>query len=106
MSGQVEAKIEQLGHRLPAAPKAVGFYVPVLKTGKGLKRTGGYASPRTYVRAVASACSPLHVVARVRAPPVTASLNRVHARKALQSPTARTTSESKARRLLDLAGSF
>ncbi len=40
MSGQVEAKIEQLGHRLPAAPEAVGFYVPVLKTGNLVVTSG------------------------------------------------------------------
>ena len=40
MSGQVEARIEQLGHRLPSAPAAVGFYVPVLKTGNLVVTSG------------------------------------------------------------------
>lgn len=40
MSGQVEARIEQLGHRVPSAPEAVGFYVPVLKTGNLVVTSG------------------------------------------------------------------
>jgi enamine deaminase RidA (YjgF/YER057c/UK114 family) len=33
MSGQIETRLRQLGHELPSAPKAVGFYVPVVRTG-------------------------------------------------------------------------
>lgn len=40
MSGQIEAKIEQLGHHLPKAPEAVGFYVPVLKVGSLVMTSG------------------------------------------------------------------
>lgn len=40
MSSPIEEKIEQLGHRLPAAPEAVGFYVPVLRTGNLVVTSG------------------------------------------------------------------
>jgi enamine deaminase RidA (YjgF/YER057c/UK114 family) len=33
MSDKFEEKLKELGHPLPAAPAAVGFYVPVLRTG-------------------------------------------------------------------------
>ncbi|HEY0982553.1 RidA family protein [Schlesneria sp.] len=29
----VEQRLSQIGHQLPSAPEAVGFYVPVLRTG-------------------------------------------------------------------------
>ena len=32
MSGQIEARLRQLGHELPRVPEAIGHYVPVLKT--------------------------------------------------------------------------
>lgn len=40
MSGQIEAKLKQLGHELPRAPAAVGFYVPVLRTGNLVVTSG------------------------------------------------------------------
>jgi len=40
MSGQVEQRIEQLGYQLPKAPEAVGFYVPVLRTGNLVVTSG------------------------------------------------------------------
>lgn len=40
MSGRVEKKLEELGHRLPAAPEAVGAYVPVLRTGNLVVTSG------------------------------------------------------------------
>ena len=40
MSSPIEEKIEQLGHRLPVAPEAVGFYVPVLRTGNLVVTSG------------------------------------------------------------------
>lgn len=40
MSGQVEQKLRQLGYELPAAPPAVGFYVPVLRTGNLVVTSG------------------------------------------------------------------
>lgn len=33
MSGRIEEKLKRLGWELPSAPAAVGFYVPVLRTG-------------------------------------------------------------------------
>lgn len=33
MTSTVEQRLSQHGHRVPTAPEAVGFYVPVLKTG-------------------------------------------------------------------------
>lgn len=34
MSGTIEAKLKDLGHELPPAPAAVGFYLPVVRTGR------------------------------------------------------------------------
>ncbi len=33
MTSAVEQRLEQHGHRVPTAPEAVGFYLPVLRTG-------------------------------------------------------------------------
>jgi enamine deaminase RidA (YjgF/YER057c/UK114 family) len=40
MGGQIEQKLKELGHELPAAPPAVGFYVPVLRTGSLVVTSG------------------------------------------------------------------
>lgn len=40
MSGLIEQRIEQLGHVLPRAPEAVGFYVPVLRVGNLVVTSG------------------------------------------------------------------
>lgn len=40
MSGQIEQRIIGLGQQLPAAPAAVGAYVPVLKTGNLVVTSG------------------------------------------------------------------
>lgn len=36
----VEERLKQLGHELPHAPEAVGFYVPVLRTGNLVVTSG------------------------------------------------------------------
>ena len=33
MTSTVEQRLKQLGHEIPTAPEAIGFYVPVLRTG-------------------------------------------------------------------------
>lgn len=33
MTSNVEQRLKQHGHEIPAAPEAVGFYVPVIRTG-------------------------------------------------------------------------
>lgn len=40
MSGQVEARLKELGHELPPAPAAVGSYLPVLRTGNLVVTSG------------------------------------------------------------------
>lgn len=40
MSGRIEAKLKELGHELPAAPAAAGFYVPVVQTGNLVVTSG------------------------------------------------------------------
>lgn len=40
MSGRIEARLEELGHVLPQAPEAVGFYLPVLRTGNLVVTSG------------------------------------------------------------------
>jgi len=40
MPKTVEDRIARLGHRLPEAPAAVGFYVPVLRTGNLVVTSG------------------------------------------------------------------
>ncbi|MEX0703647.1 MAG: RidA family protein [Planctomycetales bacterium] len=40
MTSRVERKLQQLGHPLPAAPEAVGAYVPVLRTGNLVVTSG------------------------------------------------------------------
>ena len=33
MSGAIEERLKELGHELPPAPDAVGYYIPVIRTG-------------------------------------------------------------------------
>ena len=40
MSGQVEERLKNLGHELPRAPEAVGFYIPVIRTGNLVVTSG------------------------------------------------------------------
>ncbi len=40
MAGTIEQKLTELGETLPAPPAAVGFYVPVLKTGQLVMTSG------------------------------------------------------------------
>lgn len=40
MSGAIEERLTQLGHELPPAPDAVGFYVPVVRTGNLVVTSG------------------------------------------------------------------
>lgn len=40
MSGRIEARLEELGHRLPTPPEAVGSYVPVIQTGNLVVTSG------------------------------------------------------------------
>ncbi len=40
MSETVEQRLSQHGHTIPAAPEAVGFYVPVLRTGNLVVTSG------------------------------------------------------------------
>ena len=40
MSGRIEEKLQKLGWELPPAPAAVGFYVPVLRTGNLVVTSG------------------------------------------------------------------
>lgn len=40
MTSSVERRLKQHGHEVPAAPEAVGFYVPVLRTGNLVVTSG------------------------------------------------------------------
>ena len=40
VSGAIEKRLAELGYELPAAPEAIGFYVPVLKTGSMVITSG------------------------------------------------------------------
>ena len=40
MANRIEDRLRELGHELPAAPEAVGFYVPVLRTGNLVVTSG------------------------------------------------------------------
>jgi enamine deaminase RidA (YjgF/YER057c/UK114 family) len=40
MADKIEEKLKELGHPLPAAPGAVGYYVPVLRTGNLVVTSG------------------------------------------------------------------
>ena len=40
MPGEIEQRLLELGHELPQAPAAVGFYVPVLRTGNLVVTSG------------------------------------------------------------------
>ncbi|MEX0715015.1 MAG: RidA family protein [Planctomycetaceae bacterium] len=40
MTSRVETKLQEMGHRLPAAPEAVGAYLPVLRTGNLVVTSG------------------------------------------------------------------
>jgi len=40
MTGSVEQRLKKHGHELPTAPEAVGFYVPVLRTGNLVVTSG------------------------------------------------------------------
>lgn len=40
MSASIEERIEKLGHVLPQAPPAVGFYLPVMQTGNLVMTSG------------------------------------------------------------------
>ena len=40
MSGAIEERLKELGHELPPAPDAVGFYIPVIRTGNLVVTSG------------------------------------------------------------------
>ena len=40
MSGAIEERLKELGHELPPAPEAVGFYIPVIRTGNLVVTSG------------------------------------------------------------------
>jgi len=40
VSGEIEDRLHQLGHELPSAPEAVGFYIPVIHTGNLVVTSG------------------------------------------------------------------
>ena len=40
MSGAIEERLKQLGHELPPAPDAVGYYIPVIRTGNLVVTSG------------------------------------------------------------------
>ena len=40
MSGAIEQRLTQLGHELPPAPDAVGYYIPVIRTGNLVVTSG------------------------------------------------------------------
>ncbi len=40
MSGAIEERLKELGHELPSAPDAVGFYIPVIRTGNLVVTSG------------------------------------------------------------------
>ena len=40
MSGAIEERLKELGHELPLAPDAVGFYIPVIRTGNLVVTSG------------------------------------------------------------------
>ena len=40
MSGAIEERLKELGHELPPAPDAVGYYLPVIRTGNLVVTSG------------------------------------------------------------------